>query len=615
MYVFKNGHQAEADRNVKKSVLRTSGLGFVLIGLAMAGQVYASEKAAPPRVIYGDARQELSVYPSPYANYLIGRFAMAQGDVSTAAQAMSAATLADPSDGDLREKAFLISILSGDIDRASTVAQGMTATTDTSRLMVSLIGAVKAVKSDKPAPALKDIDALLKVNPHDRNGLLLRPYILAMNGQWKAALDESGDAALQGNDRDRLLSYLIKADRARINELKGNAADAEAIYKSLYQPGAATFIFGPDYAAFLERQGRGDEAKTIWQAIADQTNDALAVQALKRLASGDSKAPALPGLVESMSQALFVSSTVSFSEHDSEFALASLHLSLYLDNSSDRERIFLGQVQQELKDTDAADAAWASIKPASPFYNEATLRRIWAMRNDEKLDQALVLANQGLEQDSDNLSLIVEKAGILHAMDKDADALALLDARIERVGDKDFGWQALYTQAVVYEGLDRWSDAEAAITRARAINGNQPEILNFLGYGWVNRGEQVDQGMDLIRQALKVSPKSGAIIDSLGWGYYKKGQYDQALDFIEQAVQMEPADPEINEHLGDVYKALGRDTEAGYEWQRVLTLKTTEKQAQAVRRKLEANAASLKMAGSKPKATTTALNDERKSRP
>jgi tetratricopeptide (TPR) repeat protein len=587
---------------------------MVLIGLVMAGQVYASEKVAPPRVIYADARQELSAYPSPYANYLVGRFAMAQGDVSTAAQAMSAATLADPSDSDLREKAFLISILGGDIDRAATVAQGMAATTDTSRQMVSLIGAVRAVKSDKATQALKDIDALLKLNPHDRNGLLLRPYILAMNGQWKAALDDSGDTALQGNDRDRLLSYLVKADRARINELKGNAAEAEAIYKSLYQPGAATFIFGPDYAGFLERQGRRDEAKTIWQAIADQTNDALAQQALKRLASGDDKAP-LPGLAESMSQALFVSSTVSFSEHDSEFALASLHLSLYLDNRSDRERIFLGQVQQELKDTDAADAAWASIQPNSPFYNEATLRRIWAMRNDDKLDPALALANQALERDPDNLSLLVEKTGILHAMDKDADALALMDARIKRVGDKDFGWQALYTQAIVYEGLDRWNDAEAAIKKAQAMNGNQPEILNFLGYGWVNRGEQVDQGMDLIRQALKVSPKSGAIIDSLGWGYYKKGQYDQALDFIEQAVQMEPADPEINEHLGDVYKALGRDTEAGYEWQRVLTLKTTEKQAAIVRRKLDANTASLKMAGSKTKATTTALNDERKSRP
>ncbi|HTM83238.1 tetratricopeptide repeat protein [Asticcacaulis sp.] len=596
-------------------MLRTSGFGFVLIGLAIGGQVSASEKVAPPRVIYANARQELSVYPSPYANYLVGRFAMAQGDVSTAAKAMSAATIADPSNGDLREKAFLISILGGDIDRAATVAQGMTATTDTSQLMVSLVGAIRAVKADKPAPALKSIDALLKVNPHDRNGLLLRPYILAMNGQWKAAFDESGDATLQDNDRDRLLSYLVKADRARINEIKGNKADAEAIYKSLYQPGAASFIFGPDYAGFLERQGRTDEAKTIWQAIVDQTNDVVAQQALKRLANNSGRAPALPGLTESMAQALFVSSTVSFSEHDSEFALASLHLSLYLDNKSDRERIFLGQVQSELKDTEAADAAWASIKPDSPFYNESILRRVWAMRGDDKLDPALALVDQALSRDPDNLSLIVEKTGILHAMDKDADALALLDARIQRAGDTDFGWQALYTQAIVYEGLDRWSDAEVAIKKAQALNGNQPEILNFLGYGWVNRGEQVDQGMDLIRQALKVSPKSGAIIDSLGWGYYKKGQYDQALDFIEQAVQMEPADPEINEHLGDVYKALGRSTEAGYEWQRVLTLKTTERQAETVRKKLDANAASLKMADSKPKATTTALNDERKSRP
>jgi Flp pilus assembly protein TadD len=394
------------------------------------------------------------------------------------------------------------------------------------------------------------------------------------------------------------LSYLVKANRARINEIKGNKADAEAIYKSLYQPGAASFIFGPDYAGFLERQGRAGEAKTIWQAIVDQTNDVVAQQALKRLADNSGSAPALPGLTESMAQALFVSSTVSFSEHDTEFALASLHLSLYLDNTSDRERIFLGQVQSELKDAEAADAAWASIKPDSPFYNEATLRRVWAMRGDDKLDPALVLVDQALNREPDNLSLIVEKAGILHAMDKDADALTLMDARIQRAGDKDFGWQALYTQAIVYEGLDRWSDAEVAIKKAQAINGNQPEILNFLGYGWVNRGEQIDQGMDLIRQALKVSPKSGAIIDSLGWGYYKKGQYEQALDFIEQAVQMEPADPEINEHLGDVYKALGRSTEAGYEWQRVLTLKTTERQAETVRKKLDANAASLKMADS-----------------
>jgi tetratricopeptide (TPR) repeat protein len=122
--------------------------------------------------------------------------------------------------------------------------------------------------------------------------------------------------------------------------------------------------------------------------------------------------------------------------------------------------------------------------------------------------------------------------------------------------------------------------------------------------------------MDLVRSALNITPKSGAVIDSLGWGYYKLGDYEQALSFIEQAVQLEPADPEINEHLGDVYKALGRNVEAGYEWGRVLTLKTSDKQAAEVRRKIDENAAAIRIASAPApvKAETTALNDAPKSR-
>ena len=599
---------------MKTSLVLKSGFSLLAIGFALAGQVLASDKVAAPRVIYATASQELGIYPSPYANYLVGRFAMAQGDVSTAAKAMGAASQADPIDSDLREKAFLISVLGGDVDRASKLASGLKPTSDTAELMVDLLGAVTSAKADKPSQALKSIDALLAFKKNDRNGVLLRPYILAMNGKWSAALDDAGDAALQGNDRDRLLVYLVKADRARLNEIKGKYDAADALYKSLYQPGAASFVFGPDYAGFLERRGRKDEAKAVWSAIASQSGDVTAAQALKRFDAADYKPPVLPSLTQSMAQALFVSSTVSFSEHDSEFALASLHLSLYLDNSSDRERIFLGQIQQELKNTPDAEAAWASIAPESPFYNEATLRRVWAMREDEQLGQALALIDQAFGRDPDNLSLLIEKTGILHAQDKDAEAQALLDARIKRIGDKDFGWQAWYMQAIVYDGLGRWSDAEGAIKKAQAVNGKQPEILNFLGYGYINRGENIQGGMDLIRQALNVNPKSGAIVDSLGWGYYKLGEYEQALSFIEQAVQMEPSDPEINEHLGDVYKAMGRDTEAGYEWKRVLTLKTTERQAVEVRRKLDANAADRKIAAKAPTGTQ-ALNEEPKRHP
>ncbi|MGA9658720.1 MAG: tetratricopeptide repeat protein [Asticcacaulis sp.] len=593
-------------------------LALTMAGLAaglVASQPSYAAGTKKARPILADASQELPVYPSPYANYLVGRFAMAQGDVETAAQALRAVSMADTDDSDLREKAFLINILSGDIQRAAALSEDMTPTTETSRAMTYLVDALTAVKAGKRSKAVKAIEALYKLNPHDRNGVLLRPFILAMGGKWKAALSDSGDAELAANDNDRLPVYLIKAERARLYEMRGKAKQAEALYKSLYQPGAASFIFGPDYAGFLERQGRKEEARPIWQMLADQSRDEKAMDALKAMDSATYKPPELPGLTQSMAQALFVSATVSFSERNTELALATLNLSLYLDPESDRARVFLGQLQNELKNKDGADTAWASIAPDSPYYSEAVLRRVWAARADEQTEKALTLVDQGLARDPDNLSLIIEKSSLLHEQEKDTQALAVINDRIARRGDADFGWQAWFSQAIIYDSLNQWPEAEAAIKKAQALNPKQPEILNFLGYGWINRGLHISEGMDLVREAIKANPKSGAIIDSLGWGYYKQGNYEQALSFIEQAVLMDPADAEINEHLGDVYKALGRDTEAGYEWARVLTLKLSDRQAASVRRKLEANAEGLEKATVKtPKsAQSTALNDGRKS--
>jgi tetratricopeptide (TPR) repeat protein len=228
------------------------------------------------------------------------------------------------------------------------------------------------------------------------------------------------------------------------------------------------------------------------------------------------------------------------------------------------------------------------------------------------LPEALTLVDEGLARQPDTLSFVVEKADILHAQDKDAEALATLDGRIKRVGDADFTWQARFLQAMIYDGLNQWPQAEDAIKKAQALAPDRPEVLNFLGYGWINRGSQVQEGMDLVRRALQLQPKNGAVIDSLGWGYYKLGQYDEALGFIEEAVQLDPSDAEVSDHLGDVYKALGRNAEAGYEWSRVLSLKATGRELATVRQKLDANTAVMaadahnKAAG---KGQATAFND------
>ncbi|EGF90749.1 tetratricopeptide repeat family protein [Asticcacaulis biprosthecium C19] len=563
--------------------------------------------AADARPIFADARRQLGGEVSPYAHFLVARYAMAQGDIGTAAVAMNAAATGDPDNIELRENAFLVGILNGHIDQATLLSAKVVPTSDTSRFMVPMLGAVTAVKAGKAPAAQKSIDAALAVNSGGRAAVLLKPYIQALNGNWKGAVDASGDTALGDGDRDKLLIMLVQAERARIHELRGRTKDAEAVYTSLYQPGAAAFLFGPDYAGFLERRGRKAEARAVWAEVVAQSNDATALAALQRIDGPNYVKPALPDLKQSMAQALFLAATISFSERDSEMALATLRLSLHLDPAPERSRILLGQIHLELRDPGAAEAAWASVPVNSVYANEAILRRIWNLRARDQSEAALTLADQALARDPNHLGLVMEKASLLNERHDDAGALALIDARIARVGSDDFTWQTWFLQAMLYDGVDRWDKAEEAINKARTLNGTRPEILNFLGYGWINRGGNIQEGMELVRQALALNPKSGAMLDSLGWGYYKLGQYDQALVYIEQAVQLAPSDAEINEHLGDVYLALGRDVEATYEWQRVLTLGANDKQTASVKKKLDAQAAVVAAADKSVK--VTALNE------
>ena len=488
-----------------------SALAVVFLASAGAQAAAVAKKAVEPAPVAN------ADYRGAYRNYLVGRFAMTQGDVATASLRMGAAAAYDPANADLRQKAFLISILNGDIDQAADLGTGA-ASTPTSQLMTRLIGAIRAIREGRGGVAERDIDAVLKTDGNERSAQMIKPYIQAMNGQWDKALDESGDAALGASDRDRLMGFLIKLDRARLNEIKGHRDVAEADYKALYQPGAAAVIFGPDYANFLERQGRRDEAKAIWTTISQSASDPSSQQALNRLNDPKSAPPPLPDLKQSVAQALFLSATLYFSANDTEMALANVRLSLYLDPAPERARIFLGQIEEELKNNDAADAAWAAVAPESPYYSEATLRRVWALRARDQLPEALNLVDQVLARQPDALSFVVEKADILHAQDKDPEALAVLDARVKRAGDADFTWQARFLQAMVYDSLDQWPQAEDSIKKAQGLAPDRPEVLNFLGYGWINRGLHVQEGMDLVRRALQLQPKSGAVIDSLGWG-------------------------------------------------------------------------------------------------
>ncbi|HYE41925.1 MAG TPA: tetratricopeptide repeat protein, partial [Caulobacteraceae bacterium] len=173
--------------------------------------------------------------------------------------------------------------------------------------------------------------------------------------------------------------------------------------------------------------------------------------------------------------------------------------------------------------------------------------------------------------------------------DRHDEAVALLDRMIAG-GSAD--WRLHYMRAISLDRLDRWPEAEADLQKALEMAPAEAEILNYLGYAWIDRGVKVKEGMALVERAVASEPRSGAMQDSLAWAHYRLGDYAKAVELLELAVGLTPADPEINDHLGDAYWMVGRKDEARFQWNRVLTLDPDAEQKASAERKLKDGLAS-----------------------
>jgi len=134
-------------------------------------------------------------------------------------------------------------------------------------------------------------------------------------------------------------------------------------------------------------------------------------------------------------------------------------------------------------------------------------------------------------------------------------------------------WDQFYSRAVCFERLNKWSDAEPDFLKAMELNPEEPLILNYLGYSWVDRNEHVDKALELIKKAVSLKPDDGYYVDSLGWAYFRMGRFQDAVDQLEHAVELKAEDPVINDHLGDAYWRAGRKLEAQFQWSTSLSSK------------------------------------------
>ena len=99
-------------------------------------------------------------------------------------------------------------------------------------------------------------------------------------------------------------------------------------------------------------------------------------------------------------------------------------------------------------------------------------------------------------------------------------------------------WRLLYARGIAYERTKRWPQAEADLLKALELEPEQPFVLNYLGYSWVDQGLNLDRAKAMLNRAVELRPEDGFIVDSLGWAYFRLGEHDKAVTYLERAVEL-----------------------------------------------------------------------------
>ena len=135
----------------------------------------------------------------------------------------------------------------------------------------------------------------------------------------------------------------------------------------------------------------------------------------------------------------------------------------------------------------------------------------------------------------------------------------------------------LYNRGGSYERIKDYVNSDNDLLRSLEIKPEDPYVMNYLGYSWLERNKNLDKAIKMLNRAYQQRKDDPYIIDSVAWGYYLIGNYIKAEEFIKQAVQLMPNDPIVNDHYGDILWKLDRKLQAKYFWENVLKLEETEK--------------------------------------
>ena len=555
-----------AERHNIWNLKRLKGLATVVVGAGLL-------MSCAPRDDYK---------PGVYSDFVAARHARAVDDMQSALAHFDAALDHEPAGDIIASEAFHLALMEGRYDMATRLARQLDVVGDGDSVAHMFLALV-AFRKGRYDEAYRYAD-MVKGGGFDAFlAPLVKGWIATIQGDHDKALDE-----ILPLSRVSFFDRFRREHTAHMLRYSGQVDEAELAYKQVLSSGIMTgfqSLFA--HAELLVRRGDREAAIKLLKPYMDRWGDNIRLKEVFERLISDQKLPAL--LVDEPATAIAATIHYSAGQLGADGAyrpsLLYARLGAYLAPSVEELHLLIGNLYLSEGRVDEALRAFANV--GDGLFHERTLfRRVAALNSSSRYEDAISLLKA--EMKSTDTPLLHSTIGDLYRINSKFE-MALTHYNKALKGRDDLGegdWFALFARGVCFEQLKHWGRAEADFLLAMKLKPDEPQVLNYLGYSWIDRGYNVKKAREMIEKAHELEPSSGPIIDSLGWVYFLLGRYDDAVIKLEQAVSLEPDDAVITDHLGDAYWMVGRRLEARYQWERALTYDIEDDHAQKVRDKL-----------------------------
>ena len=420
----------------------------------------------------------------------------------------------------------------------------------------------------------KVLDILLNISP---NGI--DNFILPILQTWAAAgsnKELGGLEIMKGQANRGVLDPLYDYQSALIYEFIGDIENAHISYKNIIKrsnnANAHVYSRAAIFFANNNLQDLYTETLNKLETIDPYSNELFI---LKKNENYTNKTK-ITNIKQGISEVFLNSAEILFNEGLDRQALIYAQISSYLEPKSDSANYLLGRIFKSINSNERAIKYFKKVNEYSLVIHDANIAYAETLYDIEGLSNSKEFLNNMKKSFPDNINYLRTMAELFYKAKDFKSSIQYYDLIFEKIDRIEFKhWPLFYSSGIALERGNNWERAEKQFLTALQFVPNNPQVLNYLGYSWIDQGVNINRALEMIVNAAEQRPDDGYIIDSLGWAYFQIGNYEEAVINLEKAVAL-VSDSVIIDHLGDALFYSGRKVEAVFQWKRALEFNPSE---------------------------------------